>query len=138
MPTDRAGTDMFNRRIFFFQDAVKSSEAKTADKLDVYGHDGALLFECREPNLGALTKAARFIGGNYDAMASFNLIAKAPRDGTRLFRIARTTRTFSLGSHVISFFDENDALAGEMRKKWLTLNSKYDITKTRSGGDFII
>jgi hypothetical protein len=54
--------DILNRNLFFVKNAVEKLEAKTADKLDVYDPESRqILLECREPDIGALTKVPGFL-----------------------------------------------------------------------------
>jgi hypothetical protein len=59
--------EILNRNLFFVKNAVARSEAKTSDKLDVYDPESRqVLLECREPDIGILTKIARLCGGRHD------------------------------------------------------------------------
>jgi hypothetical protein len=57
----------------------KTHEAKTSDKLDVLDpQSGNFMLECSKPDIGVMTKVRRFLGGQYDEMTPFNLLAAVP------------------------------------------------------------
>jgi hypothetical protein len=104
--SDNVIWDILNRNLFFIKDAVKRSEAKTADKLDVYDPDSRqLLLECREPDIGMLTKIARLCGGRHDAGTAFNLVAGIPSSKEQVLRIVRGNATLTLGGPAIKISD---------------------------------
>jgi len=82
--------DVLNRDLFFVKGVVKPLEAKTSNKFDIFDpKTGDVLLECREPDIGTVTKACRFIGGLYDEIASYNLKACIPQTGEQALRIAQ-------------------------------------------------
>lgn len=117
--------NVLNRNLFFVKDAVKRSEWKTSDKLDLY--DPAtrqLLIECREPHIGFLTKMARACGGHYDHGSSFDLVGGFPGGTGQGFRIKRGYDALGLGVPT-QFFDHQNQLIGTMKKKRLTWGLKF-------------
>jgi len=88
--SDAAVWNILYRNLFFVKNAVKASEAKTSDKLDVYDpQTHELLLECREPDIGILVKVARLFGGKHDRGTPFNLVAIVPGSRQQVLRITR-------------------------------------------------
>ena len=120
-----ASTDIWgilNRNVFFVKDAVKMLETKQSDKFDIYDpNTQELLFECREPNLSAVTKMRRLAGGKYDVGSPFNLVASVPGTDQQLLRVARNPGVFSIGSPPIDFYDHENQPISAMKKKFLSL-----------------
>ena len=49
--------DLLNRDLYFIKDAVKATEAKFSDKLDIYDPEQrSITLEVREPGITTLTK----------------------------------------------------------------------------------
>ena len=120
--------DVLNREFFFIKNAVKWSEAKTSDKFEIYDPlNKELIIKCNEPNIGGLTKMARFFGGHHDEGSAFELVAKNAISEQILFRVARKNATLSFEGPPITFFDQSDALVGHMKKKVWTFGLKYRV-----------
>jgi hypothetical protein len=110
--------NILNRNLFFVKNAVAKREAKTSDKLDVYDPESRqILLECREPNIGVLTKIARLIGGRHDEGTAFNFVASIPNSKEQVLRIVRGNSTLSLGGPVVKISDQWDSLLGKLKKK---------------------
>src|SRR5262245_20779254 len=89
--------DFLNRDLFFVKDAVKPSEAKLSDKLDVYDPDQCrLIFEVREPGITKMTKVSRLYGGTYDIGGLFDLAISVADGSKQAFRVSREAPTFVL------------------------------------------
>ena len=115
-----------DRDLFFVKSAVKLLEAKTSDKFDVYNPETRrVVLECREPDLGLLTKTARLLGGVHDRGRAFNLVAKIPGTNQQVFRITRGNASLTLGGPVTHIFDHEDKLMGKMKRKNLALGMKF-------------
>src|SRR5258706_14229882 len=68
--------DVLNRDLFFVKDAVKPSEAKFSDKLDIYDPEQQrVVMEGGEPEFRRFMKVSRFYGGTYDRSSGFVLAA---------------------------------------------------------------
>jgi hypothetical protein len=114
--------DILNRNVFFVKDAVKMLEAKQSDKFDIYDpNTQELLFECREPNLGTVTRMRRLAGGKYDVGSPFNLEANVPGTDQQLLRVARNAGFLSLGSPPVEFYDHENQPISVVKKKFLSL-----------------
>ena len=120
--------EITNRDLFFVRNMVKRSEAKFSDKFDIY--DPIMrepIAEVREPDIGGLTKAARFFGKQSypffvpitgvgaDADAPFNYVVSIP-NGPKVLRIVRTKPFVSFGLEPVEFFDESDNLLARMKR----------------------
>ncbi len=118
---ENAVWDVLNKNLFFVKDVVRAHEAKTADKFDVVDpQTGDVLLECREPDIGMMTKFTRFLGGDYDQMAPFNLKACIPATGEQVLRLARGTSFISVGGSVIDVFDHKDQMICQMKKSFFS------------------
>lgn len=131
--------DVLNRNLFFVKNAVERSEAKTADKLDVYDPESRqILLECREPDIGALTKVARLIGGRHDEGTEFNFVVSIPGSHEQVLRIARGTSTLSLGGPAVKISDHWDSLLGKLKKKNFALGLKFAFVPEKQDEPFIL
>ena len=121
--------DILNRNLFFVKNAVKGSEAKTSDKLDVLDPESEkLLIESREPNLGAGTKIRRFLGAGYDISAPFDIHATDSEIGRLMLRVERKAQGFlSLSLPPVSFYDHNDTLIVQLQKRRFALGHKFRV-----------
>jgi len=117
---------LLNRNLFFIKDAVKTLEAKTSDKFDVYDPGSReLLLECRELDLSGLTRLRRLAGGKYDAGSPFNLVARIPGSNQQILRIARKVPLISFKKPPIEFYNHEDLGVLTMRRKFFSLGRKF-------------
>lgn len=131
MPDD-AVWSILNRNLFFVKDVVKAHEAKTSDKFDVFDpRTGDVLLECREPDIGAVTKVTRFLGGQYDEMAPFNLKACIPTTGEQVLRISRGGSLISVGAAAIEFSDHKDQTICGMKKPFFSLGLAFRFFRSK-------
>lgn len=108
------------QNVFFVKEHV--GFFKVASNYDIFHPEsGALLIECREPNIGFFTKLFRILG--YKVMTPFNIEVKAT-DGTLITRITRGTVFFR---SVVEVFDEKEQLIGKFRQRMLSLGGKFDV-----------
>jgi len=137
--SDTAVLDILNRNLFFVKNAVKASEAKTSDKLDVYDpQTHELLLECREPDIGILVKVARLFGGKHDRGTSFNLVAVVPSSRQQVLRIIRESATLSFGCRPMVISNHYQEVVGSLKRKKLTLGIKFDFFPEKSGEPFTL
>ncbi len=95
---------------------------KAANNYDILSpEDGTLLIECREPNLGPITKLLRFT--DYKQMTPFDVQLRKP-DGTPFIRIQRGISIF-LSKVVVT--DENNQLIGTFQQKLFSIGGKFDV-----------
>ncbi len=131
--------DILNKNLFFVKDAVARSEAKTSDKYDIYDPiSGKTVLECREPDIGLFTKAARLIGGDHDEGSSFNLVATLPDSGQQALRVARGNASFTLGGPPVRVSDHRDQLICRIRRKYWTLGLKFSFYHEKTREVFLL
>jgi hypothetical protein len=131
--------NILNRNLFFVKNAVRASEAKTSDKLDVYDpQTGSLLLECREPDIGMLTKLGRLFGGRHDRGTPFNLVALIPDNGPQVLRAARGSATLTFGGPAIAISDHHDELLGSLKRKPMALGRKFNFSPKKDGDSFVL
>lgn len=131
--------DILNRNLFFVKNAVEKLEAKTADKLDVYDPESRqILLECREPDIGALTKVARLFGGRHDKGTEFNLVASIPGSKEQALRIARGSATLTFGGPTVKISDHWDSLPGKLKKKNFAIGTKFTFFPEKQGESFLL
>ena len=131
--------DILNRNLFFVKNAVDWLEAKTADKLDVYDPESRqILLECREPDIGALTKVARLFGGRHDEGTEFNIVANIPGSKEQLLRIVRGSATLTFGGPAVKISNHNDSLLGKLKVKNLALGMKFAFVPEKEGEPFVL
>lgn len=95
---------------------------KAANNFDVFEPTtGQMLMECREEDLGKLTKIFRFT--KYKRMTPFDIRIRT-RDGRQVVRVRRGTSLFLSKVEVL---DENDQTIGEFRQKFLSLGGAFDV-----------
>jgi hypothetical protein len=128
---------VLNRNLFFVRDAVKRSTLKTSDKFDVFDPETQqAVLECREPEIGGLTKIGRSVGGHHDAGSSFDYFAKLPDDGPQVFRMARGNTSLTLGNIPVAVFDHGNELIGKIKKQAFAIGLKFEFAGNRGNDSF--
>lgn len=95
---------------------------KAANNFDVYDPEsGAVLMECREPNLGLLTKLLRF--SDFKRNTPFDIRVTTPA-GEPVLRISRGISLF-LSKVVVH--DENDEPIGGFKQKLFSIGGAFDV-----------
>lgn len=79
------------------------------------------LLECREPNLGLLTKLFRFT--RYKRMTPFNIEIRTP-GGSKVLSIRRG---ISLLLSDVEVLDENDKVVGHFKQKLFSVGGRFDV-----------
>jgi hypothetical protein len=131
--------DLLNRDLYFIKDAVKPTEAKFSDKLDVYDPEQrSITLEVREPSITTLTKVSRLYGGSYDIGGAFDLVANAAGSTQQALRIARATPTFVLNSGPVEISDSRENPIGNIKKIVWTIGRKFKFTDRIASESFII
>jgi uncharacterized protein YxjI len=77
--------------------------------------------ECREPNLGIITKLFRFT--DYKRMTPFHVEIRTP-EGTKVLSVKRG---FSLLLSKVEVLDENDKVVGYFKQKFFSIGGKFDV-----------
>jgi hypothetical protein len=121
--------DVLNRNLFFVKDAVKLSEAKLSDKLDLYDPEQQqALVHVREPEITTFTKVSRLYGGTYDRGAAFDLVANFADTTHQILRVSRSSATFVLNGGPVDIADNRGTLLGNLKKQVWTVGRKYKFT----------
>jgi hypothetical protein len=124
--TANAPWAILNRNHFFIKDVIQRREAKTSEKFDVYDpNTRQLILECREPDLGCVTRLSRFMGGGFDEGGPFNLVAHIPESNQQVFRVARKSATLPFEDLRTEFFDHRNTLIACLKKKNFTIGLKF-------------
>lgn len=126
--------NVLNQNLFFVKNAVRPMEAKSADKFDIYDPNRRqLAFECREPDLGKVTRFRRLAGGKYDKGAPFNYVATLPDYAQQLFRVCRRAPFLALTRQPIEFFDEQDVQLVSTKEKMIAMHRTFRLLVPQKG-----
>ena len=99
---------------------------KAANNYDIYEpQSGAIVMECREERLGAITKLLRFT--DYKRMTPFDIQVKTP-DGRQVVRV---TRGVSLFLSKVEVRDEQDQVIGGFKQKFFSLGGAFSVLDAR-------
>jgi len=113
-------SQVINKNLFLVKEHI--GLFKAANNFDIYDpENGELILECREPNLGWITKLLRFT--DYKRMTPFDIQIKTP-DGQRIVRISRGISFFLSRVEVR---DENNDLIGGFKQKFLSIGGRFDV-----------
>jgi uncharacterized protein YxjI len=108
------------KNIFFVKEHVKIFKA--ANSFDIFDPDTKeIVLQCREENLGFFTKIFRFT--DYKRMTPFNMEIKTP-SGQKIITVRRGVSFFLSDVEVL---DENDALIGKFKQKFLSIGGKFEV-----------
>jgi hypothetical protein len=125
--------DVLNRNLFFVKDAVKVSEAKFSDKLDLYDPDQqSVVLQVREPDITTMTKVSRLYGGTYDRGSAFDLVANYGDTTHQVLRVTRGSSTFVLNGAPVDIGNHRGAVIGSLKKIVWTVGRKYKFTDRAS------
>jgi hypothetical protein len=125
--------DVLNRNLFFVKDAVKVSEAKTSDKIDLYDPEQqSIVLQAREPSITTMTKVSRLYGGTYDRGSAFDLAVNYGDTERQVLRITRGTPTFVLNGAPIDLGDHRGVVIGTLKKVVWTVGRKFTLTERAS------
>jgi len=112
--------DVLNRNLFLVKEHV--GMFKAANNFDVYAPDGGeIIIECREENLGLLTRILRFT--DYKRMTPFDVQLRTP-DGAPVLQV---TRGISILLSKVAVRDENGRDLGFFKQKLFSIGGAFDI-----------
>lgn len=95
---------------------------KAANNYDIHDPDtGQVILECREENLGPITKILRFT--DYKRMTPFDVVIRTP-DGQQVVRV---TRGVSLFLSKVQVVDESNIPVGGFKQKFFSVGGKFDV-----------
>jgi hypothetical protein len=131
--------DVLNRDLFFVKDAVKVSEAKFSDKLDVYDPEQQrVILEIREPQITTGTKVSRLYGGTFDRGSAFDLVANYGGTTQQALRVTRATPTFVLNGASVEITDHREVTVGSLKKVVWTVGRKLKFTDRVNNESFVL
>ncbi|TDP01260.1 phospholipid scramblase-related protein [Marinomonas balearica] len=112
--------DTLTRNLYLVKEHV--GMFKAANNFDIFDPEtGNKILECREENLGLITKILRFT--DYKTYTPFDVRIRT-EDGRQVVRVKRGISL--LRSHV-EVLDENDRLLGSFHQKLLSIGGKFSI-----------
>ncbi len=111
---------VLDRNVFLVKEHV--GLFKASNNYDVYDPEtGQVIIECREPNLGLLTKLFRF--SDYKTMTPFELVLSTP-DGENILTVKRGIPFLRSKVQVL---DSEGEVVGGYKQKLLTIGGKFDV-----------
>ncbi len=112
--------NVINQNLFLVKEHV--GLFKAANNYDVHDPEsGQIIMECREDNLGALTKILRFT--DYKRMTPFDVAIRTPEGQP----IVNVKRGISIFLSKVEVHDENDQLIGIFKQKFFSIGGKFDV-----------
>lgn len=106
--------------LFFVKEHV--GMFKAANNYDVFDpNTNQKIIECREPNLGIITKIFRFT--DYKRMTPFDVQMTTP-EGQQVLSVKRG---FSFIRSTVEVFDENQKKVGTFKQKFFSIGGKFDV-----------
>ncbi|MEO6688148.1 MAG: phospholipid scramblase-related protein [Dokdonella sp.] len=106
--------------LFFVKEQV--GLFKASNNYDVFDPaTNRKIMECREPNLGILTKLFRFT--DYKRMTPFHVEVRTP-EGRKILTVKRG---FSLLLSKVDVLDEDDRVVGSFKQKFFSIGGKFDV-----------
>ncbi len=116
--------EIFNTNVFLVKQHVAAFKA--ARNYDIYDTEtGQIIMECREHNLGFLTRLLRFT--DFRRMTPFDIQIRT-LEGKELIRMSRGIAIFL--SHVKAY-DENNTPMGSFRQKFASIGGAFEILNAR-------
>ncbi len=116
--------DVLKRNVFLVKEHL--GIFKAANNYDIYDpQSGAIILECREERLGAITKLLRFT--DYKRMTPFDIQVKTP-DGSQIVRV---TRGVSLFLSKVEVRDEQDQVIGGFKQKFFSIGGAFSVLDAR-------
>ncbi len=111
---------VLRNNLFFVKEQV--GMFKASNNYDIFDpNTNQKIIECREPNLGLLTKIFRFT--DYKRMTPFHVEVRTP-EGQNVLTVKRG---FSLLLSKVEVLDENDSVVGSFKQKLFSIGGKFDV-----------
>lgn len=118
---------IFNKNIFLIKEHL--GIFKAANNYDIYDpSNNQMILNCREPNLGFITKIFRFT--DYKRMTPFD-VQISTTEGRNLLSVKRGIAVFRSDVEV---FDEKDQLIGIFKQKFWSVGGKFEIQDKQGKG----
>ena len=111
---------VLDRNLFFVKEHL--GIFKAANNYDIFDPESnELILECREPNLGVITKMLRFT--DYKTMTPFDVVISTP-GGQQVVRVSRGVAFFLSRVQV---HDESNMVIGGFKQKFFSVGGKFDV-----------
>lgn len=121
---DKTSSAVLSRNIYLVKEHV--GMFKAANNYDIHDPDtNAVVMECREEQLGFLTKLLRFT--DYKRMTPFDIQIRTP-EGKQIIRV---TRGISIFLSKVQVLDENNRVVGMFKQKFFSLGGAFTIYNAR-------
>jgi uncharacterized protein YxjI len=115
--------DLLSRNIYLVKEHV--GMFKAANNYDIHDPDtGAVILECREENLGILTKLLRFT--DFKRMTPFDIQIRTPEGQ----QVVRVKRGISLFVSKVQVLDEFDHVIGGFKQKFFSIGGAFTVLDT--------
>ncbi|MGB0741833.1 MAG: phospholipid scramblase-related protein, partial [Planctomycetaceae bacterium] len=115
--------EALDRNLFLIKEHV--GMFKASSNYDIYDPEtGEVLMECREENLGIISKMLRFT--DYKRNTPFNLQIRTP-DGEPILRVSRGISIFL---SKVTVTDENDQVLGRFKQKLFSIGGAFSVLDT--------
>jgi uncharacterized protein YxjI len=115
---------MINKNLYLIKEHL--GIFKAANSYDIYDPEtGDIVFECREENLGWITKILRFT--NAKQMTPFDIEIKDASGNC----VVRLTRGVTLLMSNVAVVDENDQQIGSFKQKLFSIGGKFKVEDAR-------
>ncbi|MEE8350468.1 MAG: phospholipid scramblase-related protein [Acidobacteriota bacterium] len=112
--------EILRRNVYLVKEHV--GMFKAANNYDIYDPDtGEVILNCREENLGILTKLLRFT--DFKRMTPFDIQIRTP-EGTQVVRVKRGISLFVSNVQVL---DEVDHVIGGFKQKFFSLGGAFTV-----------
>ena len=112
--------EVLNRNVYFVKEHV--GMFKAANNYDIYDPETeAIIMECREERLGAMTKMLRFT--KYKRMTPFDIQIRTP-DGQQIVRVKKGV---SFIRSKVQVLDENDGVIGGFKQKLFSIGGAFTV-----------
>jgi len=113
---------VLHNNIFFIKEHI--GIFKAANNFDIFDpNTNQKIMECREPDLGTLTRFLRFT--DFKRMTPFHVILTTP-EGQKVLSLKRGISIFK---SYVEVFDENDMKVGEFEQKFFSIGGEFNIDK---------
>lgn len=111
---------VLDRNLFFVKEHL--GIFKAANNYDIHDPESnELILECREDNLGVITKLLRFT--DWKTMTPFDVCIRTP-GGQQVVRVSRGVSIFLSRVQVC---DENELVVGGFKQKFFSVGGKFDV-----------
>jgi len=112
--------DVLSKNLYLVKEHV--GMFKAANNYDIHDPEtGEIIMECREDNLGVMTKLFRFT--DYKRMTPFDVQVRIP-GGEQIVRVKRGISVFL---SKVEVFDEADSLIGSFSQKFFSIGGAFTV-----------